>query len=79
MGEQRARVAAGHLFLWLSRLSENYTRGGVRVFAAPAAGQRINLGVGGGGTGMGWIKTIQFQKTSKSLLMQPCVLTEYHN
>jgi hypothetical protein len=22
MGEQRARVAAGHLFLWLSRLSE---------------------------------------------------------
>ena len=44
LGGQRVRVAAGHLFL-LAPLRD-YTRGGVRLRAAPAARQRINLVVG---------------------------------
>jgi hypothetical protein len=38
LGEQRVRVAAGHLFA-LAR-PRDYTRGGVGLFAAPAAGGR---------------------------------------
>jgi len=41
--------------LFLLAPPRDYTRGGVRLRAAPAARQRINLVVCGG-SGMGWIK-----------------------
>ena len=39
LGEQRVRVAAGHLFARAP--PRDYTRGGVRLFAAPAAGRGL--------------------------------------
>lgn len=55
LGEQRVRVAAGHLFA--PARPRDYTRGGVRLFAAPAAGGRgltSELVAGGRSRGATW-------------------------
>lgn len=68
LGEQRVRVAAGHLFALAP--PRDYTRGGVRLFAAPAAGRGLTSElVAGVAYVWGWVK-LGFCMTSKSLLMQ---------